>query len=118
MTETSLPITTDRLILRRFQSADMAAYGDYHRREEVYRFLYSSPPSAEAMEAEFSDLLSALSRRTEIRCDLPSSASRMGRSSGRYSSKSPVRLLYRPRWVIFSIQCFREKVMPLRLSGQ
>ncbi|WCK77999.1 GNAT family N-acetyltransferase [Agrobacterium fabrum] len=59
MTETSLPITTDRLILRRFQSADMAAYGDYHRREEVYRFLYSSPPSAEAMEAQFSDLLSA-----------------------------------------------------------
>ncbi|WP_418137397.1 GNAT family N-acetyltransferase [Agrobacterium sp. El2ro-1b] len=59
MTEISLPIMTDRLILRRFQSADLAAYGDYHRRDDVYRFLYSSPPSAEAMEAQFTGLLSA-----------------------------------------------------------
>lgn len=57
--DTSLPVKTDRLILRRFQPADMAAYASYHSRDDVYRFLYASPPSAETLKAQFADLLSA-----------------------------------------------------------
>ncbi|MFK3689894.1 GNAT family N-acetyltransferase [Agrobacterium tumefaciens] len=56
--ETSLPIQTGRLTLRPFQFADFDAYAEYHKRSDVYRFLYSSPPSAEALEAQFSKSLS------------------------------------------------------------
>lgn len=46
--ETSLPIQTSRLTLRRFEPTDFDAYVTYHRRGDVYRFLYASPPSTEA----------------------------------------------------------------------
>ncbi|MFF2323103.1 GNAT family N-acetyltransferase [Agrobacterium sp. NPDC058088] len=57
--ETSLPIQTGRLTLRRFQPDDFAAYAAYHTRSDVYRFLYASPPSAEVLEAQFSGVLAA-----------------------------------------------------------
>lgn len=40
--ETSLPIETSQLTLRRFEPTDFDAYATYHRRGDVYRFLYAS----------------------------------------------------------------------------
>jgi len=57
--ETYLPIKTDRLILRKFQAADLASYADYHTRDDVYRFLYAAPPSDDAVKAQFAALLEA-----------------------------------------------------------
>lgn len=57
--ETSLPLRTGRLTLRRFQPEDFDAYSAYHQRSDVYRFLYASPPSVEALEAQFSRVLAA-----------------------------------------------------------
>ena len=42
------PLTTDRLILRPFTSADFPAYAAYHRLKNVYRYLYASPPEGDA----------------------------------------------------------------------
>ncbi|MDH7804478.1 MULTISPECIES: GNAT family N-acetyltransferase [unclassified Rhizobium] len=58
-TSASLPINTERLILRQFRPADLPSYADYHGREDVYRFLYASPPEKEALEAQFASMLSA-----------------------------------------------------------
>lgn len=40
--ETSLPIQTSQLTLRRFEPTDFDAYAWYQRRGDVYRFLYAS----------------------------------------------------------------------------
>ena len=53
------PICTSRLALRPFVAADFSAYADYHRRPEVYRFLYMAEPGGQALDAQFSALLSA-----------------------------------------------------------
>ncbi|MDZ7926732.1 MAG: GNAT family protein [Agrobacterium sp.] len=57
--DTYLPIKTGRLILRQFRATDFASYADYHRRDEVYRFLYTATPSDEAVKAQFEALLKA-----------------------------------------------------------
>ncbi|WP_417766773.1 GNAT family N-acetyltransferase [Stappia sp.] len=44
---------TARLVLRPFRTEDFDAYRDYHQREDVYRFLYSRPPEADALRANF-----------------------------------------------------------------
>lgn len=54
-----LPVYTERLIMRPFQPDDLPSYADYHRRDDVYRFLYTSPPAPDALEAQFAGLLSA-----------------------------------------------------------
>ena len=53
------PICTSRLALRPFVAADFSAYADYHRRPEVYRFLYMAEPGGTALDAQFAALLSA-----------------------------------------------------------
>lgn len=40
--ESSLPIETSQLTLRRFEPTVFVAYTKYHRRGDVYRFLYAS----------------------------------------------------------------------------
>ncbi|WLS02255.1 GNAT family protein [Shinella oryzae] len=50
---------TDRLILRRFVQTDFPAFGAYHARPEVYRYLYADPPQGEALEQTFADVLEA-----------------------------------------------------------
>jgi len=40
--ETSLPIQTSQLTLRRFEPTDFDAYATYHRRGDVYSSLYAS----------------------------------------------------------------------------
>ncbi len=64
--ETSLPIQTSRLTLRRFEPTVFDAYATYHRRGDVYRFPYSSPPSTEAFETQFSGVPFALRRSYEM----------------------------------------------------
>ena len=53
------PLTTDRLILRPFTSADFPAYAAYHRLKDVYRYLYASPPEDDALQAQFADAMDA-----------------------------------------------------------
>ncbi|WP_312950099.1 GNAT family protein [Agrobacterium sp.] len=53
------PIRTERLTLRQFARDDLAAYSAYHTRADVYRFLYTAPPAAEALKAQFEAVLSA-----------------------------------------------------------
>ncbi|WP_428699983.1 GNAT family N-acetyltransferase [Stappia sp.] len=48
-----LTCSTARLVLRPFRLEDFDAYSFYHQREDVYRFLYSAPPEAEALRAGF-----------------------------------------------------------------
>ncbi|MFK0382922.1 GNAT family N-acetyltransferase [Agrobacterium sp. NPDC090273] len=55
----TLPLETQRLILRPFQPQDFSAYADYHARSDVYRFLYAAPPARAALEAQFASILSA-----------------------------------------------------------
>ena len=52
-----LPVVTARLVLRRFVPADFAAFADWHRRAEVYRYLYQPPPEPEAVRAKFAAAL-------------------------------------------------------------
>ena len=54
-----LPIHTERLTLRPFQPDDLSSYADYHGRDDVYRFLYTSPPLPDALAVQFAELLSA-----------------------------------------------------------
>ncbi len=54
----TLPLETQRLILRPFQPQDFSAYADYHARSDVYRFLYAAPPARAALEAQFASILS------------------------------------------------------------
>lgn len=44
---------TARLVLRPFRVEDFDAYRSYHQREDVYRFLYSRPPEADVLRANF-----------------------------------------------------------------
>lgn len=57
----SLPnsITTERLVLRKFQPDDLAAYAAYRTREDVYRYLYAAPSTGRALEEKFAKLLDA-----------------------------------------------------------
>lgn len=55
----SLPLNTGRLFLRTFLAHDFPAYAEYHTREDVYRFLYASPPSEAGLAAQFASILSA-----------------------------------------------------------
>lgn len=48
-----LTCSTARLVLRPFRVEDFDAYSLYHRREDVYRFLYSKPPDAAELRANF-----------------------------------------------------------------
>jgi RimJ/RimL family protein N-acetyltransferase len=45
--------STDRLILRRFVPQDFEAYRSYRSLPEIYRYLYSDPPSEEEMRERF-----------------------------------------------------------------
>ncbi|SCB50722.1 GNAT family N-acetyltransferase [Rhizobium multihospitium] len=45
--------STDRLILRRFVPEDFEAYSAYRSLPEIYRYLYSDPPSEEEMRERF-----------------------------------------------------------------
>ncbi len=45
--------TTERLILRRFVPEDFEAYRAYRSLPEIYRYLYSAPPSPEEMRERF-----------------------------------------------------------------
>ena len=45
--------STDRLILRRFVPEDFEAYRAYRSLPEIYRYLYSDPPSEEEMRERF-----------------------------------------------------------------
>ncbi|MGY5800569.1 GNAT family N-acetyltransferase [Rhizobium sp. LEGMi12c] len=45
--------STDRLILRRFVPQDFEAYRAYRSLPEIYRYLYSDPPSEEEMRERF-----------------------------------------------------------------
>jgi RimJ/RimL family protein N-acetyltransferase len=45
--------STDRLILRRFVPEDFEAYSAYRSLPEIYRYLYSDPPSEEEMRDRF-----------------------------------------------------------------
>jgi len=54
-----LPLQTERLELRTFRAADFPAYATYHGRPDVYRFLYTPTPDAQALQAQFADLLAA-----------------------------------------------------------
>ncbi|ENN84420.1 hypothetical protein RHSP_22579 [Rhizobium freirei PRF 81] len=48
------PLTsTERLILRRFVPEDFEAYSAYRSLPEIYRYLYSDPPSEEEMRERF-----------------------------------------------------------------
>lgn len=53
MDDTTLPVTTARLQLRRFTEADYAAYQAYHCLPEVYRYLYSHVPDEAALRFQF-----------------------------------------------------------------
>jgi RimJ/RimL family protein N-acetyltransferase len=53
VSDISLPIRTDRLILRKFGSGDYLSYAAYHSRPDVYRFLYCDPPAGELMRQNF-----------------------------------------------------------------
>ena len=48
-----LPVSTERLILRRFLPEDFEAYSAYRSLPTIYRFLYRDPPSAEALRERF-----------------------------------------------------------------
>ncbi|WLR94290.1 GNAT family N-acetyltransferase [Shinella zoogloeoides] len=54
-----LPITTERLVLRKFAPGDFSAFASYHSRQDVYRYLYADPPEATALEERFARLLNA-----------------------------------------------------------
>ena len=54
-----LPITTQRLVLRRFSEADFPAFAAYRARKEVYRYLYAAPPRGEALRQKFDRALMA-----------------------------------------------------------
>jgi RimJ/RimL family protein N-acetyltransferase len=45
--------STERLILRRFVPEDFEAYSAYRSLPEIYRYLYSDPPSEEEMRDRF-----------------------------------------------------------------
>jgi len=48
----SFPLTTERLYLRRFTETDLVAYGAYHCRPDVYRYLYAPPPEADQLASQ------------------------------------------------------------------
>lgn len=54
-----LPLTTTRLLLRRFAEADWPAYRGYRGLDEVYAYLYRHPPDAAALREAFSKMLAA-----------------------------------------------------------
>ena len=54
----STPIVTERLSVRPFEPTDFQAYAAYHSRSDVYRFLYMSVPVGQALEDQFSSVLS------------------------------------------------------------
>ena len=54
-----LPVTTERLVLRKFAENDFAAYASYRSRQDVYRYLYADPSTGEALEEKFAALLKA-----------------------------------------------------------
>lgn len=49
----TLPILTERLVLRRFSNSDFSAFAAYRARKEVYRYLYAAPPQGEALREKF-----------------------------------------------------------------
>ncbi|WP_067221145.1 GNAT family N-acetyltransferase [Stappia indica] len=49
----ALPLRTARLILRPLEERDFGTYAAYHGRRDVYRFLYSFPPEAQALRQQF-----------------------------------------------------------------
>lgn len=53
------PVLTDRLSRRRFRAADFEGDAAYHRRADVYRYLYAAIPDDEALAKQFSALMSA-----------------------------------------------------------
>jgi len=53
ISDTSLPLGTDRLILRKFRPGDYESYAAYHSRPDVYRFLYCDPPTDGLMKQNF-----------------------------------------------------------------
>ena len=52
-----LPLQTERLALRALRPADFPAYAAYHRRPEVYRFLYMPAPTGQALQDQFAAVL-------------------------------------------------------------
>jgi RimJ/RimL family protein N-acetyltransferase len=55
----NLPLTTERLRLRRFTPADLNAYTAYHRLPEVYRYLYAPTPSDAQLEEQLSQAVAS-----------------------------------------------------------
>lgn len=53
-----LPTPSERVQLRGFVPADRRAYCAYHRRAEVYRYLYRSVPDEQELAAQFDAALS------------------------------------------------------------
>lgn len=49
----TLPVTTDRLVLRRFSDSDFPLFAAYHSRKDVYRYLYAAPPEGAALRQKF-----------------------------------------------------------------
>ncbi len=52
-------VTTERLILRKFQPGDLESYAAYRAREDVYRYLYAAPSTGSVLEEKFAKLLEA-----------------------------------------------------------
>ncbi|WP_246679475.1 GNAT family N-acetyltransferase [Mesorhizobium sp. B2-3-5] len=59
MPELSLPLTTERLLLRPFAEGDFESYAAYHSLPELYRYLYSAVPTRKALEEKFKGMLEA-----------------------------------------------------------
>lgn len=57
MHEITLPIITERLRLRLFTENDFAAYALYHRRADVYRYLYAPVPSEEKIKQNLDEAI-------------------------------------------------------------
>lgn len=53
----SLPIATDRLILRPLVAADFESYAAYRCRKDVYRYLYAEPLPRDALWEKFKNRL-------------------------------------------------------------
>ncbi|MCQ1833755.1 GNAT family N-acetyltransferase [Neorhizobium galegae] len=49
----SIPITTERLLIRKFTADDFSSYAAYRSRSDVYRYLYAAPPKGVELERKF-----------------------------------------------------------------
>lgn len=52
-----LPLTTERLVLRKFTKSDYPAFAAYRSRPDIYRYLYADAPDGKALQQMFAKLL-------------------------------------------------------------